>query len=359
MGSGLWRRGTTVAGWIFSLVCGALGLLVLAAGEASGRRGVVLLVVLAVATAPPTARWVERRLPGYRFPGLPLFFGLCLAVAAMNLAPGLPPLPRSPAPSPKAVPKTASVPSAAVVAPQRSQSSGIVEGDSAMGPAQAALDAGDVDRAIHLFFNRPVTAQDRASVGGRKLHAAIQAASDRQTGRDVSAEAAERFAAYWQPRLANLPRGIPKDASALWARVSAFEVFARALEEQPTSALRGEARRLRAAFKDQLVRRQRSDFPLLRRGYQDIAGSAMFRLNILVRVSGTANRELSLVGPLFADNANIEDVQHSVRTNVAKLRLSTVSYRWVRGASGFSYDLEGPSDADVGYWREGAFVRVN
>ena len=359
MGSALWHRGTTVAGWLFSAACGLLGLIGLAVGEAQGRRFVVFLVVLALTTAPPVVRWAERRLTAYRFPGLPLFSGLCLGIAAMILVPGLPAIPQAPPRSPEEVPQPARKPKRAAVALERSSATRIVNRHSSMAAAQDALNAGDVDRAILLFSTRPVTPDDRASAPGRELLAAIQAASDRQTGRDVSTEAAERFAAYWQPQLASLPHGVPEHASALWTRVSAFEEFARALEGQPASALRGEAVRRRAAFRDLLVRRQRSDFPLLRRGYQDIAGGAMFRLNILVRVSGTANRALSLVGPLFSDNANIEDVQRSVRANVSKLRLSTVSYQWVRGASGFTYDLDGPSDADVGYWRDGVFVPVS
>lgn len=360
MGSALWRRGTTVAGWIFSLACGLLGLLGLAVGEASGRRVVVFLVVLALATAPPTVRQVRGRLRAYGLPGLPLLSGLCLGTAAMILVPGLPAIPRAPNRLSEGAPRLASKLEAAnPAASERHPTFSIVGRHSSMGGAQEALNEGDVDRAIQLFFNRPVTPEDRSSAPGRKLLAAIQAASNRQTGRNVSAEAAERFTSYWQPQLANLPHSMPDDATALWARVNAFEEFARALEEQPASALRGEAVRHRAAFKDQLVKRQRSDFPLLRKGYQDIAGAAMFRLNIIVRVSGTANRALSLLGPLFADNANIEDVHRSVRANVSKLRLSTVSYRWMRGAPGFTYDVEGPSDADVGYWRDGTFMRVN
>jgi hypothetical protein len=230
------------------------------------------------------------------------------------------------------------------------------EGD-VLAPAQAALNAGDVDRAISLFFVSPSTSERREQPDAKRLLAAIQKASDLQVGRDPAADFTDRVEHYWMPEMRKAsPQTAASDDEIGKARLL-FEEAARELEASKQLASTYGLQAAQETLRSTTSAKQRAAFPVWRRTYAERVGKRLWSRDITVKLLG-GGRTVEFVGGMFAANANIGTFHQGMKADLRALRFDEASYRWLPDADGWTYKLDTPTDGELGYWDGEKFVTV-
>lgn len=339
-----------------------VGWLALGAGLAMAASGPKLRLLgvgfaaLAVAILPPVTRWLRAKIPPLRPPAVPTVTVLVLAIVMLVATfPGQSPTdPEAtaaaadePAPSPS-VQKAAVGPKVEIVA----------AGD-VLRPAQDALNDGDIDRAIELFFGRSVSAERRARPDGKKLLAAIQKASDDQIGRSPAGDFIERVHDHWLPQIEAIPTTGPvTDEEIRNHRVFLEEVAARELKASRSLPASPELKKAQDQLAAALRAKQASAFPHWRRVYSERLDRVLWERNIDAAAVGSGRRTIRFTGGIFASNANIGVFQRGIAQDLKLLRFNRATYQWIPDAPGSAYRLTVPDDSDLGFWSGSQFENV-
>ena len=221
-------------------------------------------------------------------------------------------------------------------------------------PAQQALNAGNVGTAYNLFAARD---QTKDGPRERRFDAAIEQALKQWDQDDPAADFADRIKTYWQPEAAALPQTAPEgeEYGKLLTKINGLAIN---LGDGENLTLNTRQREMRNQFEAMLSAKQSKLFPQLRRLYGEKLRAGLFRDNVDVKVSGPASQTISLTGPTFANNANIEDMEASLASDVSELRFQHVQYHWTPSAPGYRYDLKSPADRAIGYWEGSIFKKT-
>jgi hypothetical protein len=101
-------------------------------------------------------------------------------------------------------------------------------------------------------------------------------------------------------------------------------------------------------LRDNVVKRQKKDFPLLRKRYAEVIASKLWENDIEVTVSGKRNEYINFTGGMFATNKNIGEVQKTLSSILQQFRFKQARYRWYKGDDDYtSFTLESEADDKV------------
>lgn len=101
-------------------------------------------------------------------------------------------------------------------------------------------------------------------------------------------------------------------------------------------------------YKKSLVILQKEYYPLMRKAYLKEAKNDLFRHNIEVTSNKPNYTTIMFTGYLFANNANIEDVNNVLWSAIKKLRFKQVRYRWSEVDERYTYyDVKSPKDNEI------------
>jgi len=82
---------------------------------------------------------------------------------------------------------------------------------------------------------------------------------------------------------------------------------------------------------------QIKEFPVMRKEYGKLMNNVLWEHNIEVKVLGSYNSTIELIGGYFADNANIKEMQQEIQEMLTQLRFDRVNYKWYKYASEYQY----------------------
>ena len=215
--------------------------------------------------------------------------------------------------------------------------------------AQDALNAGDTMRAGQLYFARDRRADD-ARVA--RFKAALDRVWNQQNGTNPAADFVYRASKYWNAEIDRLPVRAPANEAGWRAIMPNIETLSQSAADAERMHFTPSQHATVVAFIRRLSARQSQTLPAVRRHVADTLRRNWFRLNVDVNVTGPGGRTLQLTSPMFANNANIEDVQQGVGNMLRQVRFRRVEYRWARisGVRYYSYSLDVPRDDQVAFW---------
>lgn len=73
----------------------------------------------------------------------------------------------------------------------------------------------------------------------------------------------------------------------------------------------------------------------------------LFRENIEVAISSDS-KQITFVGGLFVDNANIEDTYNGIHATLLKLRFNRVTFKWMESADkAYGAKIDSPNDSKL------------
>lgn len=177
-----------------------------------------------------------------------------------------------------------------------------------------------------------------------------------ETPQDPASTYAERVETYWLPAARALPDAPPKDHPAFDKLLTQIDELAIDAADGSGLPLSPPQRALRSKFMTALSDKQAKLLPAMRRGYAKELDAKLFRHDVRVSARGTT---LTLVGAVFARNANVEDMQTELGPVVNRLRFRRIEYRWSPYLnSSLHYDLDPPGDRKVARWDGAAFSKV-
>ncbi len=120
---------------------------------------------------------------------------------------------------------------------------------------------------------------------------------------------ANRLNTFWTVQLRDTPTTPPTTPAEIWSRENVFADIARELEEG--AAFRGNpgAASSMATLRQALVAKQTRIFPVLRRGYGDVMGRAVWEQDVEIIVQGTGGHTIRFIAGMFAANRNVASAQ--------------------------------------------------
>lgn len=96
-----------------------------------------------------------------------------------------------------------------------------------------------------------------------------------------------------------------------------------------------------------LINLQIREFPKMRKAYGEIASKELWRNDVDVKVSGTANGTIEFVGYHFSLNANIEDTHKELREMLTQLRFDRANYKFSEYGKYTYYTLSSKKDSEI------------
>lgn len=181
-----------------------------------------------------------------------------------------------------------------------------------------------------------------------KAHGGTQNTGNEIGHADPAAMYVERVQTYWLPEVGALPSAAPADIAAYNEVVTRFQGLRANLADAAKLELTPAQRAVHERFARALAAKQRSLLPGLRRRYGELLDGQLFRSDIRVAVLGARAQTIRLTGPMFIRNANIEDMQTGLASDLARARFRRVEFRWSpRLDAGVHFDLNSLGDADV------------
>lgn len=177
-----------------------------------------------------------------------------------------------------------------------------------------------------------------------------------ETPQDPASTYAERVETYWLPAARALPDAPPKDDPAFGKLLTRIDEVAIDAADGSALPLSPRQRALRSKFMTALSDKQAKLLPAMRREYAKALDAKLFRDDVRVSARGTT---LTLVGAVFARNANAEHMQTELGPVVNRLWFRRIAYRWSPYLdSDLHYDLDPPGDRKVARWDGAAFSEV-
>ena len=93
---------------------------------------------------------------------------------------------------------------------------------------------------------------------------------------------------------------------------------------------------------------QVNEFPKLRKAYADMIGKEMWEYNMDLAVGGTANKSITFTAGMFANNANIKQIQGTLQEALILFRFNRANYKWYKYDDEYTYfDIKSESDSKV------------
>lgn len=93
---------------------------------------------------------------------------------------------------------------------------------------------------------------------------------------------------------------------------------------------------------------QKNNFPILRQNYASIMSKKLWRENIEVKATGSGYTTITVIGGVFASNANVEDFNNEVWKTYNDLRFKKAAYKWIPNASNYTqYSVKSKNDSDI------------
>jgi hypothetical protein len=140
--------------------------------------------------------------------------------------------------------------------------------------------------------------------------------------------------------------------------LSLLNGFATTLQTAQATELPAEGKAQADKLRIQLSALQVRLMPTIRKSYTKLLGQKLWEHDVEVRSQGTT---LTLVGGVFAANANIQQTQEGLAPLLRKLRFTRVYYKWTEAAPRFThYDFtQAYPDTAIVVWDEyGNFTEV-
>lgn len=117
------------------------------------------------------------------------------------------------------------------------------------------------------------------------------------------------------------------------AEVVLFDLWANQIRDGKASSSTEDVAKAKELEK-KVISIQTKEFPKLRKEVTRFFRNTLWEGDIDVRVSGSKNETLSLVGAYFAANTNIKNAYESMYPLLLKYRFQKVRFSWYDGASG-------------------------
>lgn len=137
-----------------------------------------------------------------------------------------------------------------------------------------------------------------------------------------------------------------KSVTSLQVEVALFVAWARILEESKNNK-NADVQRLSRNMEQKVRSIQLREFPKMRKAYGVLVDELLWEQNIDVKVFGSSNGTLELVGAIFASNKNIKDVQVMISDIAKMLRFDRINYRWYAYSDYTYYTIESLPDSEV------------
>lgn len=140
--------------------------------------------------------------------------------------------------------------------------------------------------------------------------------------------------------------------------LSLLNGFATTLQTAQGNDLPAEGKEQARKLHSQLASLQVKVMPIIRKSYVKLLGQKLWAHDVEVSIN---DKTLTLVGGVFAANANIQQTQEELYPLLRKLRFTKVYYKWSEAATRFThYDItEAYPDTAVVAWDEyGNFTEV-
>ncbi len=134
----------------------------------------------------------------------------------------------------------------------------------------------------------------------------------------------------------------------LTVEVVGFSAYADLIKQNqgnPDSSVKLLAQQL----KNELVKLQVREFPLIRKNYTEVISKSLWEENGKAKYYGVGNKNILIISSLFANNKNIASLQQSIESILNHFRFNKVSYKWIDSeyAEYSYYDLQGTKDSDI------------
>lgn len=133
----------------------------------------------------------------------------------------------------------------------------------------------------------------------------------------------------------------------VWMMHEMFKVWAEHLNDYKTTT-DADIKAVYSDYKQTLINLQVKMYPQMRKAYLGEAKQALFRHNVDVHSSKPSYSMVEFTGYLFANNANIEDVNNMVWQQLNDLRFKEVRYSWSDYDDKYTYyNIKSPSDKAI------------
>jgi hypothetical protein len=146
-------------------------------------------------------------------------------------------------------------------------------------------------------------------------------------------------------------RDVPSTKEGVLIGVVLIGARAKILEDAPKN-LRAETKVAQAEYIRLIKAYQRDAFPKLRMAQGKVWKEALWENDIDVAILGPSNSTLRLTAGMFAANRNIKATHEAAAETLRSLRFRKNSFEWYRGADGYQYTMDGPTDDAVASFSE-------
>jgi hypothetical protein len=101
-------------------------------------------------------------------------------------------------------------------------------------------------------------------------------------------------------------------------------------------------------LKAELIKRLKTEFPILRKHYADIFSEKLWAENIELTIKGKKFTTLEFVGAIFANNKNKKEFQETLSKMLYDLRFKRVNYLWFKYDNEYTYyELNSKEDDSI------------
>jgi hypothetical protein len=191
-----------------------------------------------------------------------------------------------------------------------------------------------------------LTDDDKADAKSPDAESSAQAPEHTQTPEELQEQLKRELASFKKP---STMQAIAEDNTVeqLQMRLIVYNLWATMVAKADGSAS-SETTTLGKELRDNVAKRQRKDFPGLRKRYVEVIASKLWENDIDVTVSGKRNEYINFTAGMFATNKNIKDVQGTLSSILQQFRFKQARYRWYKGDDDYTlFTLESEADDKV------------
>jgi hypothetical protein len=186
---------------------------------------------------------------------------------------------------------------------------------------------------------------DKADAKSPDAESSAEATAHRQTPEEFQEQLQRELDSFANPKMQAITAD--KTVDQLQLRLIVYNLWATMVDKADSSDL-PETKTLGKKLLDNVKKRQKRDFPLLRNRYAEVIASKLWENDIDVSVSGKRNEYINFTGSMFATNKNIGEVQKTLRSILHQFRFKQARYRWYKGDDEYtSFTLESEADDNV------------
>lgn len=173
-----------------------------------------------------------------------------------------------------------------------------------------------------------------------------QAAEHEQTPAEFDAVLTQELEAFKKGSTLQ-PIAEDKTVEQLQMRLLLYTSWAAMVAKADSSGL-PETKKLGKELRENVAKRQKKDFPQLRKRYVELVAAKLWENDIDVTVSGKRNEYINFTAGMFAANKNKQEVQQTLSSVLSQFRFKQTRYRWYKGQDEYTYyTLESAADESV------------